>query len=346
MVRLRWLLLLLLAVAASAPVTFAGKPAPPPGPEPDWTIVFVSSLVDRMELVLTVPDGSARKVLHSAKNVHDTGPGFTPDGRHVVFASDIGGVAGIYAIRLKDGLGQPSIGAPTLLATVTPWSRSCHPTVSPEHILAFSDQVGDDQKRDVHAMGVLVDEDGDLRPDPSLPRRNLTNTPDLYEVVPSWSIADPSSARRLAFSRYDSLATLTCNGLDCTDLAEVTLDLGPGVSVSGGAGWSKITPGLIAFGYVILNTGTSPDLYFIDLDRPELQGRLTNTQELGRAENAVSWAPASDNRILAFAQRTQDGLVIFEDVVTRMVSGPGGAETIVAMPTKRTIHYEEPDWRR
>jgi hypothetical protein len=337
---------LLLLLLVSSHMVFGAKPGsqPPPGPEPDWEIVYVSSLSDRLELVLTIPDGSQKKTLHSVKNVSDVGPSFTPDGRHVVFTSNIGGVAGIYAIRLKDAAGQPSIGQPTLLATVGQWSRNCHPTVSAENILAFSDRPNGEPKGDVHLVGVFVDGKGDLRADPANPRINVTNTPDEYEVWPSWSLADAPSGRRLAFTNYTTLSTITCAGFDCSHPSPVALNLGPDLTVEGAAAWSKTTPGLIAFGCEMDPAGYSSDLCFMDLDEPVRQGKLTDTPGSAH-EGGPTWQ-AGDNRLLAYASRDQNGLVIFEDILARMNSGPSGAETILAMPKTRRENYSEADWRR
>lgn len=161
-----------LAPLASQTLDRAAKPVAPPA---DPAITYTSALSGLMYVM--DQDGSNQTLVHGGSNAM---PSWSPDGSQIVFASDSRKGKGIYIIN-KDGSGQCQ------LATVN--GGSAWPYIGP----VWSPLPMGDGKFKVVYADVPV---GGINPDlfvvnadcsnPGKPV-NITNTPNVTELFPSWS---------------------------------------------------------------------------------------------------------------------------------------------------------------
>jgi len=175
----------IVAVVVALPVSpvFAqkkGKPSPPPLLA-NSAIVYIAGDT----LKVADADGSNQASLFTDRFAHFDAPSWAPDGNKIIFRGDMDG-GGIYQITIDRSTGQ--IGAPQKMVahsgdSLKPkWSPV--PTVNGNFMIAYEDYP-DSAPGSVQSDIWLFD--------PQAPTIaginpfNLTNTPDISELSPSWS---------------------------------------------------------------------------------------------------------------------------------------------------------------
>jgi Tol biopolymer transport system component len=112
------------------------------GVEPSWSpggqrIAFVSRLGDRTQMdIVTIPVDGGEIVPVTTDPATDWGPVWSPDGRHLYFASDRSGSMNLWRIAVDEESGE-AVGEPEALTT--PATYLVHPAISADsHLTAYS----------------------------------------------------------------------------------------------------------------------------------------------------------------------------------------------------------------
>jgi len=198
---------IVITIALSVSPVFAQKKGKPPAPPPSLAnaaIVYIAGDT----LKAADEDGSNQVSLFTNRFSHLGAPSWAPDGDKIIFNGNLDG-EGIYAISIDRTTGQ--IGAPQKMVAHTAgilaspkWSPI---TVNGEFMIAYEDYPPGSIETDIW----LFNPDGGAV-------FNLTNTPGISELTPSWSpdalqLVVKTLVNNDSNSRYDvEILTL---GTDC-----------------------------------------------------------------------------------------------------------------------------------
>ena len=173
----------MIAMALSVNPVFAqkkgGKPSPTQPSLQNAAIVYVSG----DSIKVADADGSNQVTLITNRSAHFGAPSWAPDGNSIIFNSNIAG-EGIYEIIINRANGQ--ISAPQkilahsagILATPR-WSQVA--TVNGRFMIAYEDNPPGSIQKDIYLFDPAAAITEGINP------FNLTNTPTISELTPSWS---------------------------------------------------------------------------------------------------------------------------------------------------------------
>lgn len=301
---------LTIAMALSVNPVFAqkkgGKPSPTPPSLQNSAIVYISG----DSIKIADADGANQVNLFSDRFAQLRAPSWAPEGDKIIFNGDMNG-QGIYEITLDRTTGL--IGAPQKMAAHSAgilgspkWSPER--TVNGEFMIAYEDYPAGSTETDIY----LLDPTSGLT-------FNLTNTPTISELDPSWS---PDAGKLVVISNASSFRDVEILqlGNDCIDslqaicvLARSSMVREVGDSPLSGA--TSLMAGSSLLGTSWANEGNkvavgalmppdqTSDIWVIDFDDSGIvleTRNLTNTNTVNlpdRHETFPTWSP-DDSQIM------------------------------------------------
>jgi Tol biopolymer transport system component len=234
---------------------------------------------------------------------------WSPDGREIVFAGTVDrsrepNGPGIYVVRADGEELRRVARIRSRFVTRPVWSPA--PTLAGEHLIVFSDTVGDNETNcDLFAV----------RPD-GTGLRNITQTDDVKEAYPTWSPEAGRIAyvatyiRELQPSRRRCIPSWNASGLVLADRTNVTDVIGSKLAFDrklddvhdfSGPVWSR-TQDKLAVVVRPARDRSQSDIWVIDLKTPRLARNLTSTKL--DSESSVHWAP-DDSHLIYFRNDEQ-----------------------------------------
>lgn len=282
-----------------------GGGSEPPNP----AIVYVSG----NSIKVANADGSNQLTLVTRRNTAFWSPSWSADGDFVIFASDLSG-PGIYRVRIHRDTGfvensEQLIPINDVILANAVWSPE--KTANEKYLIAYSDYVPGSNQYDIYLLDPAAAVINGINP------FNLTNTPDIHEVIPSWS---PDATKLVAVTLLNTnndapygIEILTL-GTGCVDSGQPICELGPRrdlikeLSPSPFGPNDVWSPSWANTGNKIAVTGGTPedqngDIWVIEFDNEPQSTEvwnLTNTNSVNapdRHETIATWSP-DDSQIM------------------------------------------------
>lgn len=287
-----------------------GKSNSPPPSLVNSAIVYAEWDGSDRSIKVADADGSNQVTLVTRRRAQFWHPSWSPDGNTVIFSSDLDG-PGIYRVmidRVNGTVGDPEkiITINDIIVASTVWSPV--KTVNENFLIAYSDYIPGSNRYDIYLFDPAAPVVDGINP------FNLTNTPNIDEVIPSWS---PDAKKLVAVTLTNddppfgidifTLGTCVDSGQPVCEV-ESRRNLIAELSPSPLGPTDVWSPSWANTGNMIAVSGYTPqdqnnDIWVIKFDDDPTNTtiwNLTNTNSANppdREENSPTWSP-DDSQIM------------------------------------------------